>query len=58
MGPMREAILGVVRHGLTAAGGGLVTSGVLDAAAAQTAVGAIVALIGVIWSVIEKRQRA
>lgn len=54
---MKEAILGVVRHGLTAAGGGLVASGVLDAAAAQTAVGAIVALIGVAWSVWEKRGR-
>ena len=54
---MKDAILGVVRHGLTAAGGGLVAAGYLDAAGAQTAVGAVVALIGVIWSVWEKRAR-
>ena len=54
---MKDAILGLVRHGLTAAGTVLVTQGVLDAATAQTAVGALVALAGVIWSVWEKRGR-
>lgn len=51
----RDAILGVVRHVLTFGGGFLVTQGTLDDATVQTAVGAIVTLVGVIWSVVQKR---
>ena len=49
-----EMIRGVVRHILTFGGGFLVTNGVADAAQVETAVGALVALIGVAWSIYRK----
>ena len=52
---MNTAIMGVVRHLLTAAGGYLVAQGALDAAAAETLVGAGVSIVGVVWSVWDKR---
>lgn len=54
---MNPMLLGLVRHVLTMAGAGLVTAGYLDEASMQTAVGAVVALIGVAWSAIDKRGR-
>lgn len=51
-----EAILGIVRHILTAAGGILVTNGYLSASDSQTIVGGLVAIIGVVWSVLSKRN--
>lgn len=55
MGPM---ILGIARHLLTAAGGALVARGMIDAGNAEAAIGAVVTLIGIGWSMIEKRLRA
>lgn len=54
---MKAAILGLVRHILTTAGGYFVGNGTLTGAESETAIGALVALVGVVWSVIEKRQR-
>ena len=53
---MKDAILGIVRHILTAGGGALVANGVVLEADVQTAIGAIVALVGVVLSVLEKRK--
>ena len=53
---MQAALLGVIRHVLTAAGGALVANGALTGDEVNTAVGAISALVGVIWSVLSKRQ--
>lgn len=55
-GYMKETILGLVRHVLTTIGGGLVTKGTLDEEMLSQVVGAIIALIGVGWSVWQKRQ--
>lgn len=55
---MLPMILGIARHVLTAAGSLLVAKGVLDAGTAETAVGAVVTLISVGWSVWENRKRA
>lgn len=55
---MTPAILGITRHLLTIGAGVLVTRGVIDASAAETLVGAGAALVGVGWSIIEKRMRA
>lgn len=55
---MKDMVLGIARHVITTAGGALVAQGLLDQASANTAVGAIVALLGVGWSVYEKRVRA
>lgn len=49
--------LALARHVLTALGGYLVATGSIDAAAAETAVGAIVTLGGVAWSVADKKMR-
>ena len=46
---------GIVRHLLTAAGGALVARGSL--AESELAIGAIIALAGVIWSAFAKRRK-
>jgi multisubunit Na+/H+ antiporter MnhB subunit len=51
---MKEIILGLIRHGLTAGGGALVTKGLVDQAGADQLVGAIIALAGAAWSIYEK----
>jgi len=59
MGPekTKDTILnGIVRHILTAAGGGLVAKGMLAQTELEMAIGAIVTLAGVIWSAIAKRK--
>ncbi len=54
--PVKDSILGIVRHAMTAGGGYFVGSGVLDAGQAETLTGAAVAVAGVIWSVVQKMQ--
>lgn len=54
---MGQMIQGVLRHVLTAGGGYLVAKGVVDAGNAELAVGALVTLGGVGWSIFEKRAR-
>ena len=51
-----EMISGFIRHLLTFGGGFLVTSGLLDSAQLETAVGAIIAIGGVLWSIWAKRN--
>jgi hypothetical protein len=53
-----EKTLGIIRHALTFGGGFLVTSGYLTESTLETGIGAIVTLIGVIWSVIDKNKKA
>jgi hypothetical protein len=53
-----EAILGIIRHVLTTAGGALVANGTLDANQLNTGAGALVVLIGVAWSIFAKRKEA
>lgn len=53
---MKDTILGVIRHILTAAGGAAATQGHLTTDDVTTAVGAVVALVGVVWSVVAKRK--
>jgi len=54
---LKEAAMGIVRHGLTTLGGILSASGYISDADATTAVGAVMALAGVGWSVVEKHLR-
>jgi hypothetical protein len=51
-----EKILGIVRHALTFGGGFLVTSGYLTESTLETGIGAIVTLIGIVWSVVNKNE--
>jgi hypothetical protein len=46
-----EIVLGLVRHLLTFGGGLLVTRGLADASVVNEAVGAIVTLVGIAWSI-------
>ena len=47
---------GIVRHILTAAGGALVTKGMIGETELELAVGAIITLTGVIWSAVAKAR--
>jgi len=54
----KDTILnGVVRHILTAAGGALVTKGVIGETELEMAVGALIAIAGVVWSAIAKKKK-
>ena len=53
-----EVLGGIVRHILTGIGGYFVATGMIDAGTMDIAVGAIVALVGVAWSVWTKAQEA
>jgi hypothetical protein len=49
---------GIIRHILTAGGGILVSKGVLTDGGLEVAVGALIAIAGVIWSALAKEKAA
>jgi hypothetical protein len=51
---MKDVISSLVRHGLTTAGGTLVAKGAIAASTLDEAVGAVMVLVGVVWSIIQK----
>lgn len=51
----KEIVFGIIRHTLTFVGGILVLKGVVDEATLSEITGAIITLVGGIWSVLEKR---
>lgn len=53
----KDTILGVIRHILTFGGGYLVTKGFTDAATSDQIIGGVTALIGVVWSILDKKNR-
>lgn len=46
----------LVRHAMTFVGGILVSSGIFDAGTVEQLSGAIVTIIGVVWSLIDKSE--
>lgn len=50
----KEEILGLIRHVLTFGGGYAVSGNLLDLTNLETLVGALVTVIGIGWSVVEK----
>jgi hypothetical protein len=54
----KEMVLGVIRHILTFGGGLLATKGWVEDVDVATGVGAAVTLIGLVWSIIQKRHAA
>ena len=52
----KEIVLGIIRHTLTFVGGIFITKGIIDASSAQELSGAVITLIGGIWSVIQKQK--
>ena len=53
----KEQVLGIIRHLLTFGGGWVVAQGILDEATYIQASGAVVTLIGVLWSVFAPEKR-
>ncbi len=51
---MESIFAGLVRHALTAVGGGLITQGVVTSGDVEIISGAIIAIGGVVWSAISK----
>jgi hypothetical protein len=49
-------VLGIVRHILTFGGGILVAKGLLDEGMVAEISGAVITLIGTIWSIVEKNK--
>jgi hypothetical protein len=52
----KEQVLGVVRHGLTFVGGLLVTKGLMDTGMVEEVMGAVITLVGAVWSVVVKKK--
>ena len=51
----KEQVLGVLRHSLTFIGGLLMAKGLIDKAMFSELSGALITLIGGVWSVLSKR---
>lgn len=51
----KDKILGVVRHILTMGAGYLMAKGIVDEGSAQEIIAGVMALIGVLWSVADKK---
>ncbi len=52
----KEQIYGLIRHGLTAVGGVLVTLGYINEDIIPEVIGAVMTLVGVIWSYQDKKK--
>lgn len=55
---MQEKVIGVLRHILTFAGGFIVAKGYIDESTYLEISGAILTLIGGVWSVVSKKGAA
>lgn len=51
----KEKVFGVIRHVLTFVGGGLVLLGYSDDAMVQELIGGVMALVGTVWSILDKK---
>jgi len=51
----KEQILGIVRHFLTFVGGIVIVKGYMDNALVTEVTGAIMTLVGAVWSVFDKK---
>lgn len=52
----KDKVLGIVRHILTMGAGYLMAKGIVDEGTGQEIIAGIIALIGVIWSVADKKS--
>jgi hypothetical protein len=52
---MKDFLFPLVRHGLTSAGGYLAAKGLIASSTVDEVVGAVVILVGVLWSIVEKK---
>ena len=51
----KEKVLGLLRHTLTFVGGILITKGLVDETMLAEVVGALITIIGGVWSVLNKK---
>ena len=51
----KETTLGIIRHALTFLGGVLVMKGIIDAEVVAEISGAVMTLVGGVWSIWDKR---
>lgn len=54
MSKNKERVLGVLRHALTFGGGYAVAKGYLDEANIEAVIGAVITLVGTVWSIAAK----
>lgn len=52
----KEQVQGIVRHAMTFVGGILIAKGLLDEGVVTEITGAVLTLVGSIWSVVEKNK--
>ena len=50
----KEQALGILRHTLTFLGGLLITKGLIDESVLQELSGAVLTLVGGVWSIVDK----
>jgi hypothetical protein len=53
-----DMVLGIARHVLTFGGGLLVTKGIIDEGTMTGLVGAVLTIIGAVWSIVAKKASA
>jgi len=51
---LKDTILGQIRHYLSTAGGGLIGAGIVTESDVNTVIGAVVTVVGIIWSALDK----
>lgn len=56
MNPIMTFVLALVRHGLTLLGGVVTANGHADSATWETIAGGVLAAIGVVWSLLDKKK--
>ncbi len=54
----KQILWSIVRHALTTIGGAAVAQGTLSGSDLDVVIGAIGSIAGVVWSIIEKHQKA
>jgi len=54
----KEQVYGLIRHGLTAAGGVCVTLGYIDEDVVPELIGALMTIVGIVWSYQAKKKAA
>lgn len=54
----KEVIMGVVRHILSSVGAAVATAGYVGEADVTAITGGIVAIVGLVWSIIDKKAKS
>lgn len=54
----KDMVLGIIRHVITGLGSIAVAKGVIDDSMLTTGVAAVVTLVGLVWSAIDKKKPA